>query len=382
MTGKDNTFGKKWLSMFVIVGIALVVSIGPIGMALGDTEPFEETFEDLSEWHLVVYDSAGGSSNDPAPLLDTTMGSPAPSLDVNGDSWCGDGAYTQRTFDYTNGLVIEFDMYVASGYDWNWGHGGLSDHMPNLDNPRSDGAYVDPSRCDPSYIAGICFNDDGCYNRCSPTLGFAIRSEDGGESYRYSSNASEFQNEWHTYKINILPDGYVEFYMDETLVWESTKKIDKTFGPMPLVFGDRDAYGPVRIDNVQAYSATIPATIDIKPGSDPNCFNNDGHGVIPVAILSDCVEGYIAEGGLDATHVDPATVQLEGMAIRAVGKSDKLQAHIEDVNNDGCDDLVVQIVDQDGTFEGGETEATLTGNLYEVYGGTVIEGTDTICIVP
>lgn len=104
MTGKDNTFGKKWLSMFVIVGIALVVSIGPIGMALGDTEPFEETFEDLSEWHLVVYDSAGGSSNDPAPLLDTTMGSPAPSLDVNGDSWCGDGAYTQRTFDYKMAL--------------------------------------------------------------------------------------------------------------------------------------------------------------------------------------------------------------------------------------------------------------------------------------
>ena len=26
--------------------------------------------------------------------------------------------------------------------------------------------------------------------------------------------------------------------------------------------------------------------IDIKPGSDPNCFNNNGHGVIPVAILS------------------------------------------------------------------------------------------------
>ena len=29
-----------------------------------------------------------------------------------------------------------------------------------------------------------------------------------------------------------------------------------------------------------------PVAIDIKPGSDPNCFNNDGHGVIPVAILS------------------------------------------------------------------------------------------------
>ena len=135
-------------------------------------------------------------------------------------------------------------------------------------------------------------------------------------------------------------------------------------------------------DDVKVFGLTVPATIDIKPGSDPNCFNNDGHGVIPVAILSDCIDGSIPEGGLDATHVDPETVQLEGMTVRVVGKSDKLQAHIEDVNDNGCDDLIVQIVDQDGAFEGGETEATLTGNLYEVYGGTVIEGTDTICIVP
>ena len=26
--------------------------------------------------------------------------------------------------------------------------------------------------------------------------------------------------------------------------------------------------------------------IDIKPGSDPNCFTSDGHGSIPIAILS------------------------------------------------------------------------------------------------
>jgi hypothetical protein len=123
----------------------------------------------------------------------------------------------------------------------------------------------------------------------------------------------------------------------------------------------------------------ISVEIDIKPGSDPNCFNNDGHGVIPVAILSDCVDGCVPGGGFDATQVDPATVEMESLAVRVVGKSDKLQAHIEDVNNDGCDDLVVQIEDQDGVFENGETEATITGNLYD---GTAIEGTDTICIVP
>ena len=216
---------------------------------------FQEDFDDLDDWYLVVYDSAGGSASDPAPQLDTSMGQPAPSLDVNGDSWCGNGAYTKETFDYTKGLAIEFDMYVASGYDWNWGWGGLSDHLPNLDNPRDDGAYVDPTRCDPSFVAGIYFTDDGSYDTNPPSLSFRIRAEDETtDAYTYSSDASQYENEWHTYKIGIQPDGYVEFYMDGALVWTSTKKIDETLGSMPLVFGSRDTYGPVRIDNVKVCS--------------------------------------------------------------------------------------------------------------------------------
>jgi len=166
---------------------------------------FDENFENLSKWYLVVYNSAGGSENDPAPTLDTTMGLPAPSLDENGDSWCGNGVYTKETFDYTNGLVIEFDMYVASGYDWNWGWCGLSDHMPNLNNPRPDGAYVDPLRCDPSFVAGIHFTDDGSYNRNPPSLRFVIKTEDEtGDGYTYARDASEFQNKWNHYKISDL----------------------------------------------------------------------------------------------------------------------------------------------------------------------------------
>ena len=47
--------------------------------------------------------------------------------------------------------------------------------------------------------------------------------------------------------------------------------------------------------------------IDIKPGSDPNCFNSDGNGVIPVAILSSAF--------FDATSVDPESVLLDGSEI-------------------------------------------------------------------
>ena len=118
------------------------------------------------------------------------------------------------------------------------------------------------------------------------------------------------------------------------------------------------------------YCGRLPVTVDIKPGSDPNCFNNDGHGAIPVAILGSAV--------LDVTQIDASTVELQGMAIKAVGKSNKLLAHIADVNEDGFNDLVVQIEDSDGVFTPGDTTATVTGNLFD---GTPFEGADTICIV-
>ena len=76
---------------------------------------------------------------------------------------------------------------------------------------------------------------------------------------------------------------------------------------------------------------------------------------------------------------DPATVQLEGMAVRAVGKSNKLLAHYEDVNSDGLEDPVVKIEDVDGVFETGEDTATLMGKLFD---GTEFRGSDTICIMP
>ena len=133
-----------------------------------------------------------------------------------------------------------------------------------------------------------------------------------------------------------------------------------------------DINNPARVFSaVAVLSVTIQVSIDIKPGSDPNCFSNDGNGVIPVAILG-TVDFNVAQ-------VDPTTVELEGLTVGAKGKSGKLMAHLEDVNGDGFDDLVIQIEDLDGTFASGSGTATLTGQLFD---GTPFEGSDDICIVP
>lgn len=136
-------------------------------------------------------------------------------------------------------------------------------------------------------------------------------------------------------------------------------------GALPTAFtGSSD-----RTYSVNAEGMVI-VTIDIKPGSDPNCVNINDHGVIPVAILG--------SADLDVAQINPETVMLQGLAVKMAGKSNKLLAHIENVNFDGFDDLVVQIQDSDG-FVNGNGTATLTGNLTD---GTPFEGTDFICIVP
>ena len=74
--------------------------------------------------------------------------------------------------------------------------------------------------------------------------------------------------------------------------------------------------------------------IDIKPGSYPNCFNNDGHGVIPVAILT--------TDNFDAATIDPFSLALDGAGARVKGKSGSAGS-LEDLDNDSDLDLVVQI---------------------------------------
>jgi sugar lactone lactonase YvrE len=110
--------------------------------------------------------------------------------------------------------------------------------------------------------------------------------------------------------------------------------------------------------------------IDIKPGSDPNCFNINGKGVIPVAING--------SEDFDVTQIDTSTLEFGGLEVRVKG-NDNPQCAIGDWNNDGFDDLVCQFEDNDQAWDPGTGEATLTGSLLD---GRPIAGTDSICIVP
>ena len=153
--------------------------------------------------------------------------------------------------------------------------------------------------------------------------------------------------------------------LHQNLTKEQALRIQNRLKNLALLLGCMNSLVQVAIGEVHH------EVEDMKQMMLHNCLNNNGHGVIPVAVLS--------RDDFDATQVDPLTVRLDGQEVRVVGKKGNVQAHHEDVNTDGLVDIVLQIADEDGIYAEGDAIAILTG---ETFSGTAIQGTDNICIVP
>ena len=178
-------------------------------------------------------------------------------------------------------------------------------------------------------------------------------------------------------------DGVLEFFITTKAVFrdypELSAEILAKYRDTPVieVSDDIGDNALIMYDDLEYVKVTIgyktskkEVSVDIKPGFDDNCININDHGVVPIAILGSV--------DFDVTQVDPGTCELAGMAVKIAGKSNKYLANYEDVNQDGIDDLVLKIEDSDANLDSGEGIATLTCKLYD---GTLIEGTDNICVV-
>jgi hypothetical protein len=130
--------------------------------------------------------------------------------------------------------------------------------------------------------------------------------------------------------------------------------------------------------------------VDIKPTSCPNPLNVKDKGVLPVAILG--TEGF------DVGQIDPATVELEGVAPLRwewedvatpfepfVGKEDCF-ADCNEEGPDGHMDLTLKFKAQEVVAALGEVEdgdclvLHLPGNLTEEHGGGAFVGEDVVWI--
>ncbi|MGB2863337.1 MAG: hypothetical protein WBC05_08435 [Sedimentisphaerales bacterium] len=141
-------------------------------------------------------------------------------------------------------------------------------------------------------------------------------------------------------------------------------------------YGNGDPINLWFYGNIPIYLVTLESemVIDIKPGNDENNINLKSKGVVPVAVLT--------TDDFDAATIDPATAQFAGAAPE--------RWKLEDVDDDGDDDLMFHFRTQELDLGQDSTEATLTAQLTgpitiqstaQVSGGTTVSGTDEVRIV-
>lgn len=119
------------------------------------------------------------------------------------------------------------------------------------------------------------------------------------------------------------------------------------------------------IGNTFTSATFIEVEIDIKPGSNPNSINPHSKGVIPVAILT-------------TDDFNAATVDVETVRFGPDGAQAEHWA-LEDVDNDGDEDIILHFRTQDTGIRAGDTEAELAGKTWN---GWSIHSCDLVRTVP
>ncbi len=293
-------------------------------------------------------------------------------------TWMTEGAGVWLSSDY-DWAANTFDPDAAPALDMDdklilQKGGGMDEGAYNLPAPPPNpwanyAVWFDRDGVDPwqallwGAIDGVTYNTGGLY---PIELALHAVSADSGEAFLTINGASQgfYDPAWYDGPPQIMPAG-MTFSGDLTQMQVFYGLIG--YGAQHTVaFRDLIVAGCL---------ATLPVSIDIKPGSDPNTVNLGSNGVIPVAILSSAT--------FNAALVDPATVSLAGAGIALRGNGNKYLFHQQDVNGDGLVDLVVQVETTNldpGAFQDGL--ATLTG--YATLEGVPIpiRGADALRIVP
>ena len=199
---------------------------------------------------------------------------------------------------------------------------------------------------------------------------------------KFQNTGVPFPNDglFHCYAVTSDAATGTRFFIDSIQVFANGAQLTPNVGTNTRFgrqFGGNFEFFHGLIDDVQVYSGALTDAeitalcdafttqlidIDIKPGSDPNGVNPRSKGVIPVAVLGSV--------DFDATQVDFSTVRFGPDEASPVH-----DGHVENVNGDGFADMVFHFRSRDTGIACGDTDATLTG---EIFAGAPFTGTDAV----
>jgi hypothetical protein len=191
------------------------------------------------------------SFGEPRPLILTDMGNPPPCFDNNGDASYDSGVISKASFDFSEGLVIEADIYVQADEDgcWTGAEIGLLLHR-DFSDYLSPGCSV---RFAFSYAGTLCNSHSGA------GIGCRIMLADGTREEHAVLGQEDLLGAWHHFTIAIDPSRHVVFSIDGETFYETNGVLAIEHTNMQVILGHRSyVYGVALHDNVVVSS--YPAT--------------------------------------------------------------------------------------------------------------------------
>jgi hypothetical protein len=236
-----------------IVAYLLVVSIpaGSLSLPGGgflSEEPgagtdnliYSEDFDQgLAGWTLI---------GNPQPVIREDLGNPPPCFDSRGDDLWDNFAVSNAGFDYSDGLILQCDMYLNDSHiDGCW-----VDGLFRLAREEGGGGPV--MQVSYRVIGEACWGNPP-EERGHAYRDFGVMNESGKYEW-HTLIVDDDLGEWHRYTVVIRPDRTVDFYVDGEHAYRTEDKIAPSEPGIYLVVGNRShrVYGPALIDTIRVYS--------------------------------------------------------------------------------------------------------------------------------
>ncbi len=164
----------------------------------------------------------------PEPVIHDTAKGKVDVFDNNGDPNYDSGVISKEAVDFPDSLIIESEVYLDF-FNLNGCWAEPSIGLTKESNPSTSSTGFSGGR---GISMTMNASGDACWGTPSEKRGhsyfwLSIYAEDGASESpdAYSLLADDYINSWHILKIEVTPDSYVKFYIDNNLLWTSTKKL-------------------------------------------------------------------------------------------------------------------------------------------------------------
>jgi len=343
---------------------ATVRTIGPVGYAVNGLE------QDPTTGKLYASTAVWDPNHHGLIEIDPTTGAGTP---AGAQSWGLTGLYT-----VVNNITVN-----SQGQMFGWWEG--PDDLVSIDKASGVATEVGESGITLTFANGLAFDDsdvlymvngEGPVYTVDPLTGVASFTANIG-TYAHHGDFDPASNLY--YGISPYPgSGAQELVIADLSTPEVVNSSSDLNHDIHTVAFYQPGIAPTALD----------VALDIKPGSCRNPVNVKARGVLPVAILD--------SDELDVTHIDPASVRLDGVSplrwsledVATPPDATPQAAHnCTEAGPDGWPDLTLKFEVQEIVAALGEVEdgdilpLTLTGNLAEEHGGSPIQGQDVVQIL-